>query len=143
MKNKFRIALALLLGLYLVSGILGCAPGQTATQQTAQTIPDSIGNEQTEQKENDEMKTQPDLVKSLMEQLGCGERTAASILDTFTLAGIADMESAAVIESNGYMILEIHTASGTIYYATIGLGYSVDTIREGSRTGTIIYREMA
>lgn len=80
-------------------------------------------------------------IQELKQQLECNERTAKSILQAFRDAGIESITSVQIIENSAYILLEIKTTSNC-YYATIGLDYFVETIREGSQTGTVIYREM-
>ena len=80
-------------------------------------------------------------IQTLAQQLACDERTAGSILQDFGDAGIENITSLQIVENSAYFLKQIKTASNC-YYAMIGLDYSVESIREGSQTGTVIYREM-
>lgn len=93
------------------------------------------------EKQEDPTMVQNDVTQSLAEQLGCSERTATSILQTISEAGVENIVSAEAISSDAYILVEVKTYSN-IYYVTMGLDYFVESIREGSTTGTVIYRDM-
>ena len=122
MKRINQTVLAVMLALLFVLSAVGC------------TAPHSIN------KENTPMERSA-VIQALTQQLDCSERTANSILQAFSDAGIESITSMQVIENSAYILLEIRTVSNC-YYATMGLDCFVESIREGSQTGTVIYREM-
>lgn len=79
---------------------------------------------------------------SLTRQLGCSERTAEGILRTFRDAKLGDCMSVEVLERERYLLLEIKTAAGEIYYARGGLDNLITSIRERSPDGKVIFRRM-
>lgn len=143
MRHFLKITAILLIILSMVLTAGGCKDHQPSSSQRVENTSENMETENMEEKENTEMNMRQDLILYLMEQLECGERTAASIMDTFTDARIGEVLSITVVEKKGYAILEIRNTADNAYYATIGLDYTVDTIREGSKTGNVIYRDIA
>lgn len=73
------------------------------------------------------------------EQLGCGERTAASVYEIILDAGVPDICEISKIEDGAYTILKATDFANRDYYVFIGIGYFVEEIRTESVDGPIIY----
>jgi len=71
--------------------------------------------------------------------LGCNERTAQSLEQLFTQAGIQDIKTIEKEDDDIYRILKITTSESVNYYAYLSKGFFLEEIRKGSREGERIY----
>jgi len=79
------------------------------------------------------------VVESLMNILGCGERTAASIEKIIHEAGISDVSCVSNVPDDVYRVIEVKGSSSDLYYIFIGRGYFVEEIRKDNIDGDSIY----
>lgn len=128
--------LSLLVGCLFYGALHGTAPsGQDPGPVPTPTVQEGIEEETMTM----ELSTGAGL---LMEHLGCGARTAASLERTLLDAGIPALAQIAKIEDGVYQVLEVRDDASNAYYVWVARGYFVEEIRVGSLDGPQLYHAM-
>ena len=124
---KQLLLLSLLVGCLFYGTLNGAAPsGRDPSPTSTPSIQEGIDEETVTM----ELSTGASL---LMEHLGCGARTAASLEQTLLGAGIPALSQITKIEDGIYKVLEIRDDASNAYYVWVARGYFVEKIRAGKR----------